>query len=92
MKLSPNNPVSLKIIRLCLGYLFLILGMLGGFIPFLQGWIFVALGLVLLKDDARWARKLSIWARRRYPSSRPVFKRAYKTIDNLLKKTGLIKS
>ena len=90
MKSSQNKPMTLKIIRLCLGYFLLLFGMVGGFIPFLQGWIFVALGLVLLKDDARWARKLSIWARRRYPSSRPAFKRAYKAIDDILKKAGLI--
>ena len=76
-------------IRLSLGYGFLILGFLGGFIPILQGWIFIALGLILLKDHAVWARRLSIWLRRKYPKVRPVFKQAFQKIDEWLEKAGL---
>lgn len=85
-----NQRWTLKFIRLVLGYFFLLFGMLGGFIPILQGWIFVALGLILLKDDAKWARSLSVWARRRYPNARPAFRRAYSWIDEVLKKAGLL--
>lgn len=76
-------------IRLSLGYGFLILGFLGGFIPILQGWIFIALGLILLKDHAVWARRLSIWLRRKYPKVRPAFKKAFQKIDEWLRKAGL---
>ena len=37
-----------KIIRNILGTIFLIIGVIGGFIPFLQGWIFVLIGYILL--------------------------------------------
>jgi uncharacterized membrane protein YbaN (DUF454 family) len=67
------------------GYFFLFLGLIGGFIPILQGWIFVAIGLILLRDE-RWARKVHIWIHRRYPKSRPAFKYAYKKIDEWIAK------
>lgn len=84
-----NHSTRVKAIRLTLGYGFLLFGMLGGFIPILQGWVFVALGLILLKDHARWARALSAWLRRRYPKARPAFKTAYQKIDEWLEKAGL---
>ncbi len=84
-----HRATHVKAIRLTLGYGFLLFGMVGGFIPILQGWIFVAIGLILLKDHARWARRLSIWLRRRYPKARPTFKAAYKKIDEWLNLAGL---
>lgn len=86
---NQKNPAHVKAIRLTLGYGLLLFGMIGGFIPILQGWIFVALGLILLKDHARWARWLSVWLRRRYPTARPAFKKAYKKIDEWLAMAGL---
>ena len=89
MAKNKNHSWNVKIIRLALGYGFLGFGMLGGFIPILQGWIFIALGLILLKDHARWARALSIWLRRKHPHLRPAFQTAFKKIDSWLEKVGL---
>jgi len=89
VKTQSPRAVHIKYIRLALGYGFLLLGMVGGLIPIFQGWIFVGLGLILLKDHARWARWISVRLRRRYPKARPAFKKAYQKIDEILEKSGL---
>lgn len=39
---------SHKYIRIPLGILLLILGVIGGFLPIIQGWVFIVLGLAVL--------------------------------------------
>jgi len=87
--MTKQTSTKAKIIRLSLGYGFLLFGFVGGFIPVLQGWVFIALGLILLKDHALWARRLSVWLRRKYPNVRPAFKVAFRKIDDWLEKAGL---
>jgi len=41
---------------LSLGALFLLLGVIGGFLPVIQGWIFVLIGLALLAEELPWVR------------------------------------
>jgi uncharacterized membrane protein YbaN (DUF454 family) len=50
-----------------LGYLFLLLGVIGLFLPFLQGILFILIGLVLLARTAPWATRLSSALVRRLP-------------------------
>ena len=38
-----------------LGYGFLVLGVLGMFLPILQGFLFLAIGLIILARHAPWA-------------------------------------
>ena len=71
--------------RYVLGYIFLFFGLISGFLPILQGWIFVVIGVVLLKDD-RWARKVHLYIQRRYPESRPDIRKFYKKVDDWLEK------
>jgi uncharacterized membrane protein YbaN (DUF454 family) len=40
------------------GYGFLVLGVLGLFLPFLQGILFILIGLLILARHARWAQRL----------------------------------
>ena len=84
-----NHTPTTRLIRLTLGYGFLIFGMIGGFIPVLQGWIFVAIGLILLKDHSTWARRISIWMRKKHPHIRTAFRHGHAHIDRWLKKIGL---
>lgn len=49
------------------GYLFLVLGVLGLFLPFLQGFLFLFIGLVILARYAPWARKLLDRLRAQHP-------------------------
>jgi uncharacterized membrane protein YbaN (DUF454 family) len=49
----------MKIILLqALGYTFLVLGVFGLFLPFLQGFLFLFIGLIILARHAAWARRL----------------------------------
>lgn len=50
-----------------IGYLFLVLGVLGLFLPFLQGFLFLFIGLVILAKYAGWARRLLDHLRARHP-------------------------
>jgi uncharacterized membrane protein YbaN (DUF454 family) len=50
-----------------LGYGFLVLGVAGLFLPFLQGFLFLFVGLLILARHAAWAQRLLDWIRRRYP-------------------------
>lgn len=40
-----------------LGVFFLLLGVIGGFLPVIQGWIFVLIGLALLAEEIPWVRR-----------------------------------
>lgn len=50
-----------------LGYTFLALGTLGLFLPFLQGFLFLFIGLVILAKYAGWARRLLDRLRQQHP-------------------------
>ncbi len=43
---------ALRIARLSIGSLLIVVGVIGGFIPVLQGWIFVLGGLSLLAQES----------------------------------------
>jgi uncharacterized protein len=49
---------ALRIARLSIGSLLIVVGVIGGFIPVLQGWIFVLGGLSLLAQESDRARLL----------------------------------
>lgn len=49
--------------RLAIGLLLIVLGVIGGFIPILQGWVFVLAGLTLMAPESRCARRLLDWAK-----------------------------
>ena len=53
-----------------LGWLFLLLGMLGLFLPILQGILFLAIGMVLLSYKSVWFRTRLTWLEQRYPKYR----------------------
>jgi uncharacterized protein len=63
--------VSWKTIKrplmLALGYAFLALGVLGMFLPILQGFLFLFIGLAILARHAAWARLLRRRLVARYP-------------------------
>ena len=54
-------------LMLALGYTFLVLGVLGMFLPILQGFLFLAIGLAILARHAAWARLLRRRLVARYP-------------------------
>ncbi|MCI0568809.1 MAG: PGPGW domain-containing protein [Acidobacteria bacterium] len=64
-----------RLVRLSAGWALLILGIIGLFLPVLQGLVFIASGLALLSADLPWAKRLlehfSRWRARRLGSRRP---------------------
>ena len=46
-----------KIGRISLGVLLILIGIIGGFIPILQGWIFILLGLSVLSKDVPFVKE-----------------------------------
>ena len=49
---------ALRIARLSAGSLLLVVGVIGGFIPVLQGWVFVLAGLSILAQESDRARAI----------------------------------
>ena len=60
-----NLPALRKTLRISLGVLLVILGLLGGLVPFVQGWIFGIPGLLILSEYFPPVRKLVDWAKAR---------------------------
>lgn len=57
-----------RFIRLILGWLFIILGVLGLFLPILQGILFLAIGFVLLAPDVPFFKRMMKKIKKRYPA------------------------
>ena len=55
------------ILMQALGYTFLVLGVLGMFLPILQGFLFLFIGLIILARYANWAKRLLETMRARHP-------------------------
>jgi len=56
-----------KLVKLIVGWTFLILGILGLFLPILQGVLFTAVGLVILAEESKFVKKLLQPLERKYP-------------------------
>ncbi|MBB5693208.1 PGPGW domain-containing protein [Roseomonas sp. GCM10028921] len=55
--------------RKALGWFFMVVGVLGCILPFLQGFIFLALGLFVLRDQYLWAANRWAWVEGRWPNA-----------------------
>lgn len=58
-----------RILTIALGYAFLLLGVVGLFLPILQGVLFIVVGLLLLSRHSPWARRLLDRFKARYPKT-----------------------
>jgi uncharacterized membrane protein YbaN (DUF454 family) len=56
-----------KFVLLLLGWGFIVLGIIGLFLPILQGVLFLIVGLIILSSEYVWARKLLLKIRSRFP-------------------------
>jgi uncharacterized membrane protein YbaN (DUF454 family) len=78
--------VKAKIKRIglwCLGWVFLILGVLGLFLPILQGILFILIGLFLLSGTSPWAERLLNKMRERFPKVSQAFDEAKEKASNI---------
>lgn len=67
-----------RVVLTALGYAFLLLGVLGLFLPFLQGALFIIVGLLLLSRHSPWAHRLLERFKARHPAARRVVEEAEK--------------
>ena len=52
-------------LRITLGIILVIIGMIGGLIPIFQGWVFGIPGLIILADYFPPIKRLLSWAKRK---------------------------
>lgn len=65
-----------RLLILIVGWFFVVLGFIGLFLPILQGFLFLGIGLYLLSLESVWARRKLDWLRRRYPNAAGAFEMA----------------
>ena len=56
--LKRMNPRVRAVVDWVVGLTLIAIGIVGGFIPILQGWIFIVAGLAVLSSHSKWARAL----------------------------------
>jgi uncharacterized protein len=56
-----------RILVLIVGWAFILLGILGLFLPVLQGVVFLLVGLIILSSEYVWAHRLLTRLRERFP-------------------------
>ena len=57
-------------LRITLGFLLVIIGLIGGLIPIFQGWVFGIPGLVILADYFPPVKRILDWAKSKYGNER----------------------
>lgn len=73
-------------LRKFLGWCFLILGLLGLFLPFLQGILFILVGLYLLSTEYYWAERIFFKVKRRFPKLARTLEVAKAKAKNILQR------
>ena len=66
------------------GWAFIALGIVGLFLPFLQGILFILIGLVILSKEHHWAGKLVARLRSRFPKLDGWFAWAHRKVERIL--------
>jgi uncharacterized membrane protein YbaN (DUF454 family) len=64
---KPKRSRLLRLVILVSGWIFIVLGVLGLFLPILQGILFLAIGAYLLSLESPMARRVINRLRQRYP-------------------------
>jgi len=70
------------VLRLSVGGLLLAIGVIGGFVPILQGWIFILAGLSVIAPESRRVRRLLDYLRARVEKARSAVHSEHRTGEN----------
>lgn len=62
-----SNKKLKRLLKLTAGWVFILLGILGLFLPFLQGILFLLIGLFILAQELPWAARLLEKLKRKFP-------------------------
>jgi uncharacterized membrane protein YbaN (DUF454 family) len=71
---------------LCVGWAFIALGIVGLFLPILQGVLFLLIGLVILSTEYVWAHHLLHKLRERFPKIAAHMDHARERVDRFMKR------
>ncbi len=52
------NPRARKVVDWVVGVTLILAGIVMGFVPILQGWVFILAGLAVLSSHSRWAARV----------------------------------
>jgi len=74
-----------KIIAYVAGWSFILLGIVGLFLPILQGILFIAIGLLILAQHSRWAKRMLVRLRRKYPEQYKSFEKFRQKVSSFFK-------
>lgn len=58
-----------RLIRIALGSVLLLAGLAGLFLPFVQGWLFLAMGGIVLSRDVAVFARMERWIAERFPNA-----------------------
>jgi hypothetical protein len=62
------NRIAKRLLILIVGWVFIVLGIIGLFLPVLQGMLFLIIGLLILSSEYVWAHRLLQKLRQRFPA------------------------
>jgi uncharacterized membrane protein YbaN (DUF454 family) len=74
-----------RILKIALGILLVLLGIVGLFLPILQGILFLILGALLLSSESRHVRRIIAFLRLRYPKQYERSRQLGNKIRNIFK-------
>ena len=77
---------SRRLLKIILGWFFLVLGVVGLVLPILQGFLFIAIGLIILAQEQPWAHRLMVKLRHRYPHMAEKFDHAHAKAEGWMHK------
>ncbi|MGZ4787836.1 MAG: PGPGW domain-containing protein [Terriglobales bacterium] len=77
-----------RIAILVVGWAFILLGIVGLFLPVLQGILFLLIGLLILSTEYVWAHRLLHKMRARFPKIAEHMDHARSKVERWLKKIG----
>jgi uncharacterized protein YqgC (DUF456 family) len=70
-----------RLLRIFAGLVLIILGLVGLVVPILQGWLFLALGALILSPDIPIFARIVAWIEKRFPMVKDQVKRIRKFLD-----------
>ena len=67
----PRLMMFWKIVSISFGGALILLGIVGLFLPILQGWLMIFAGLAVLRPHSRWGRRIMRWLKEELRIRRP---------------------
>jgi uncharacterized membrane protein YbaN (DUF454 family) len=73
-----------RVAGIIVGWAFVVLGIVGLFLPVLQGILFLVIGLLILSREYSWARNLISYFRKRFPKFDAILKIVHEKYGHLI--------